>query len=627
MGMVYRGRDETLDRDVAIKTLTAEGTFDTESRRRFEVEAKAAARLQHPNILTVFELGEDRGIPFIAMELLPGADLESLVRGGEAMPLREKLDTVIQVLRGLHYAHEHGIVHRDIKPSNIRLLDDGGVKIMDFGIAKLGGMNLTRTGYMVGTVHYMSPEQIRALELDGRSDVFSVGVILYELLAGQRPFSGEAATDVLYQIAHVEPPSVSLQALGAVGETLEAVLTKALAKDRAERLPSAAAMADALTEALRRYGSAPPAVEGEELHAVRRLLKEGQIDDAERRLATVVQRCPESLEGRRLLRTVSRERARQRRGPEPEDDSFPELEVTYSSPATAVQPETVGGGVAPTVEQRTPAAPPARASNRGLYLGAGVALVVAALAASLLARRGAAPAPPAPAAPSATTPVAVAPAAPKTAAAPSVLSVRVVSEPAGAMVSVDGRTLAGVTPLAIEVDPARDHLIRATRSGFAAAETRLAAGQVAGEVRLVLEATPSPGAVVVSAAYPVDVVFKGQVLARGETTVRIELPAGRQTISVTSDKHFLRESVTLEVRPGATAAVEAPGLGRISIRALPDNCEVSIDGVFADYPPILERAVASGARVVSFKWPDGTRREERIEIKAGQLAYVMGRKE
>ncbi|HSD29743.1 MAG TPA: serine/threonine-protein kinase, partial [Vicinamibacteria bacterium] len=190
MGMVYRGLDEALEREVAVKTLNAEGTLDAASRRRFEVEARAAARLQHPNIVTVYELGEDRGLPFIAMEMLPGVDLEALLRSGEEIPLAEKLDVVAQVCRGLAYAHEHGIVHRDIKPSNVRLLEDGTAKIMDFGIAKLGGTHLTKTGMMVGTVHYMSPEQVRGKPLDGRSDVFSVGVILYELLAGERPFRG-----------------------------------------------------------------------------------------------------------------------------------------------------------------------------------------------------------------------------------------------------------------------------------------------------------------------------------------------------------------------------------------------------------------------------------------------------
>src|SRR5207245_3178622 len=189
-----------------VKTLTLEGSLDDESRRRFAIEAKAAARLQHPNIITVYELGEDRGLPFIAMELLPGTDLEMLMRSGEPLMLQEKLDLVIQVCRGLAYAHDHKIVHRDIKPSNVRVLDDGTIKIMDFGIAKLGGTGVTKTGMMVGTVHYMSPEQIRARKLDGRSDVFSSGVILYELLSGKRPFSGDTATAILHMIIHDPAP-------------------------------------------------------------------------------------------------------------------------------------------------------------------------------------------------------------------------------------------------------------------------------------------------------------------------------------------------------------------------------------------------------------------------------------
>ena len=210
MGMVYRGLDETLEREVALKTLTTEGTLDEESRRRFEIEAKAAAKLQHPNIVTVFELSQDRGVPYIAMELLSGIDLETLMRTGEPLLFQEKLEVVIQICRGLSYAHEHGVVHRDIKPSNIRLLDDGTVKIMDFGIAKLGGTNLTKSGMMVGTIHYMSPEQVRGRPLDGRSDVFSAGVILYELLAGHRPFRGPGATEILYKIVNEEPEELDV---------------------------------------------------------------------------------------------------------------------------------------------------------------------------------------------------------------------------------------------------------------------------------------------------------------------------------------------------------------------------------------------------------------------------------
>ena len=236
MGMVYRGLDEKLKREVAVKTLVAEGSLDPDSRKRFEVEAQAAAQLSHPNIVTIHDVGEDRGILYIVMEVLPGADLESLLRSGEALPLAEKLDIVAQVCRGLAFAHERGVVHRDIKPSNVRLLDDGTAKIMDFGIAKLGpDHHITKTGMMVGTVHYMSPEQVRGRPLDGRTDVFSAGVILYELLAGERPFKGDDVTAILYKIVNEEPPPLSLDALGEIGARLRGVIEKALAKDPAAR--------------------------------------------------------------------------------------------------------------------------------------------------------------------------------------------------------------------------------------------------------------------------------------------------------------------------------------------------------------------------------------------------------
>jgi len=632
MGMVYRGRDETLDREVAIKTLTAEGAFDAESRGRFEIEAKAAARLQHPNILTVFELGEDRGMPFIAMELLPGADLESLVRSGEAMPLREKLETVVQVLRGLAYAHERGIVHRDIKPSNIRLLDDGTAKIMDFGIAKLGGTNLTKSGFMVGTVHYMSPEQIRAQELDGRSDVFSVGVILYELLAGRRPFSGEAATDVLYGIAHVEPPPLALAGLGGVGEQLAGIVGRALAKDRDARWPSATAMADALAEVLRGLPGPATTEEAEHLHAARRLLKDGRFEDAEERLTGIIARHPDLLEARRLARTASRERARRRRTGEPEADDFPELDATFQSPATARQPGTIVQEVAPTVAYASPSpevvAPVAATGlrGRGPWIGAALALLVAALCGLLLVRRPpeSRPAPLAGAAPAAAPRAA----APEPAAPPPTtrLRVRVVSDPPGATISVDGKAVPGETPLSLDLDPGRDHVVRAQKGGFEPAEKKLVAGSP-DDVRLKLVPAGPLGFVALAAPYPVDVLFRGRALAKAETSARLELPAGRQTLTLVSARSFLRIDVGVDVREGASVPLEAPALGRVSIRAVPDNCEVSIDGFFADYPPILERPVASGTRTVSFKWPDGTRRDEQVEVRPGALAYVMGRKE
>ncbi len=309
MGNVYRGLDEKLEREVALKVLNQEGSFDSESRRRFEGEAKAAGNLQHPNIVIVYELGEDRGVPFIAMEMLPGADLETVLRGGEPLSVGEKLEVMAQVCRGLEFAHENGIVHRDIKPSNIRLLDDGTAKIMDFGIAKWArATHLTKTGMMVGTVHYMSPEQVRGRPLDGRSDVFSVGVILYELLSGERPFRGEGPTQVLYKIVHEEPAPLELTALGQAGPELAAIVTRALAKEPAERY-TASELGRALAEALEnlRRGQAAPAPSAlAALAEARRLLREGRVDDAAAGLRSLSAEQPGLVEAQRLLRTALR---------------------------------------------------------------------------------------------------------------------------------------------------------------------------------------------------------------------------------------------------------------------------------------------------------------------------------
>ena len=373
MGMVYRGLDPALEREVAVKTLVAEGSFDSDGRRRFEVEARAAARLSHPNIVTVHELGEDRGILFIAMEMLPGADLESLLRSGETLPLAERLDIVAQLCRGLAYAHERGVVHRDIKPSNVRLLDDGTAKIMDFGIAKLGpDHHITKTGMMVGTVHYMSPEQLRGRPLDGRTDVFSAGVILYELLAGERPFKGDDVTAILYKIVNEEPAPLALDAFGELAPRLRAVLDKALAKDPAARYASAAAFAEelaALSASVQRSQPAPPAIQAEGLTAACRALSEGHVEEALARLRGLVAEHPDWVEPRRALRVALR--GRSAAGAVPASaDGYPELDATFRprsrsatrAPSAAFRPRCPGRGTRAD-RARAVGSPPLRAGT------------------------------------------------------------------------------------------------------------------------------------------------------------------------------------------------------------------------------------------------------------------------
>ncbi len=616
MGMVYRGLDETLEREVALKTLTTEGTLDEESRRRFEIEAKAAAKLQHPNIVTVFELSQDRGVPYIAMELLSGTDLETLMRTGEPLLLQEKLEIVIQICRGLSYAHEHGVVHRDIKPSNIRLLDDGTAKIMDFGIAKLGGTNLTKSGMMVGTVHYMSPEQVRGRPLDGRSDVFSAGVILYELLAGHRPFRGPGATEILYKIVNEEPEELDVEALGG-NPLMHEVVSRALAKLPEGRYPTAAAFADELAKVVRAQASATnPSLSPEVVEALqqsKRLLKEGKPEDGLARLRKLSVEHTTSVEVRRALRGATREIERRKAPPEPPTAVFPELEATFQVPPTrrgdAAVPPTAQAAtsIPPTVLQAREAAEPPRTAapaptgRKAAILG-GLALLVLALAAGWLLRGGPKAEPP-PVAADLRVPVRSVPAGaivlvdgketglvtdgelvlPKPwpgqvsltfrkrglrevsrvvklpLAAGEVVSVTlegaiaafaVVSEPPGASVAVDGKPVKGVTPLEITLDGASEHRVTVGLEGYGSKDVVVAAGQTPSELRVKLESAGPMGAIGVVSSYPVDVLWKGRVLSRGQAQAHVSVPAGRQVVTLVASTYFLRSDQAVTVPPG-----------------------------------------------------------------------------
>jgi hypothetical protein len=207
------------------------------------------------------------------------------------------------------------------------------------------------------------------------------------------------------------------------------------------------------------------------------------------------------------------------------------------------------------------------------------------------------------------------------------VSLPVVSEPAGATVSVDGVAVPGVTPLTIAIDPAREHRVTARLDGHGLGEIKVPAGAGTRELRLVLEPTGPPGRVLVSASYPVEVFWRGKSIAKAQPSPELNLPAGKQALTLVSTTHFLRQSVTVDVRAGATAQVEVPPLGRLSIRATPDNCQVFVDGTFVDFPPILDRAIVAGEHKVAFKWPDGARQEETVEVRRGAPSYVMGRKE
>jgi tetratricopeptide (TPR) repeat protein/predicted Ser/Thr protein kinase len=237
MGTVYEALDPFIARKVALKTMIAGLVDNPELKARFLREAQAAGGLRHRNIVTVYDLGEDKGQPYIAMEFIEGTDLEKVIQGKEPRTVEWKLDVLRQVCEGLSYAHKNGIVHRDVKPANVAVTHDGEVKIMDFGIAHLQSSTMTKSGLVLGTVHYMAPEQIEGQKVDHRADIFSVGAIAYELIAYKRPFDGDTITAVMYKIMHDRPdPKALPQTEYSPG--LQNIIMKCLARDVRERYQS-----------------------------------------------------------------------------------------------------------------------------------------------------------------------------------------------------------------------------------------------------------------------------------------------------------------------------------------------------------------------------------------------------
>jgi serine/threonine protein kinase len=258
MGEVWRARDTRIGRDVAIKILPPEFTSSADRLHRFEQEARAAGGLNHPNLVTIHDLGTDSGVPYIVMELLEGETLRERIGtdGTPGIPVRKAMDMAVQIANGLAAAHERGIVHRDLKPENIFITPDGGVKILDFSLAKLTAVEdpsddsrtrerETSPGTVLGTVGYMSPEQVRGQDVDHRTDVFAFGAILYEMLSGRRAFRRDSSVETMNAILNEDPPELSPSASHSAPAVCRIVL-RCLEKSRGERFQSARDLAFAL---------------------------------------------------------------------------------------------------------------------------------------------------------------------------------------------------------------------------------------------------------------------------------------------------------------------------------------------------------------------------------------------
>src|SRR5438477_822079 len=246
MAQVYKARDNVLGRMVAVKVLREQYASDAQFVARFRREAQAAANLSHPNIVNVYDVGQDGDVYYIVMEYIAGTSLKELITRSAPLPIDQAVSIAAQILAGLEYAHRNGLIHRDIKPQNVLITPEGGVKVTDFGIAKsVSDLGLTEAGLALGTAHYFSPEQARGERVVPQSDIYAVGVTLFEMLTGRLPFESESAVGLAYK--HIgEPPPSPRELVPAIPPRLNNIVLRALAKDPQDRFTSAAEMEKAL---------------------------------------------------------------------------------------------------------------------------------------------------------------------------------------------------------------------------------------------------------------------------------------------------------------------------------------------------------------------------------------------
>lgn len=423
MGIVYRGFDPLIEREVAIKTLRADllesGDKDT-LLARFKKEAQAAGRLNHPGIVQVYEYGEDENRVFIAMELIQGRELKDYINEQARFDTQQIVRMVKELLDALGYAHTHGVVHRDIKPSNVVLLPNGHIKITDFGIARLESSTLTQAGSVLGTPSYMSPEQFMGQRIDGRSDLFSTGVLLYELLTGEKPFAGNSFTTIMHKVMKESPCAPSTLNI-SLHPSFDHVLATALAKRPDERFQNAGDFSRALDLAIAGKAITRP----DDDMTVMASTGGGDETVLADSAATMVASAPVS-------------------SPPTEDKTVvrnPAVPLPASG-ANNVSTDTTGADSGTQGKRRG-----------GLWIGA-VAIIALAGGAALFMRSEPAQPPPA----QAVTPT------------PQTGTVMIESDPPGAVVIVDNGQFMGVTPIRLDLPPGT-HQISLKKDGHNALES------------------------------------------------------------------------------------------------------------------------------------------------------------
>ena len=602
MGRVFLAFDTEIHRRVAIKTINAfeslPGAERREARERFLREARAAGQLLHPGIVTIFDVGEADGVPYLAMEHVEGTTLDAYCREGDLLPPATVGALVAHAAEALAFAHARGVVHRDVKPANLMRVGASAVKIMDFGLAKSVATKMTHDGALFGTPNYMSPEQVRGETLDGRSDLFSLGVVLYEMLVGAKPFEGDSVSSVLYRIVH-EPPRDPAPHLDRVAPPLRAIVERALAKRREDRFADGQELAVSLRRALEGNAASRGVPEGPRARP-----RPGAPLPAPRDPVTAT-----------LPRPPTRARSR---------GVFPYVVAAVFVLGLGAAAILLGG-------RGTPVPPPLEARVRTDPPGLPVLLDGAPLTDGVV--RFAADGPfgllsVAQGCREARHRIEGADAGREIVLAldPARADVPVEAAAPGARVALNGSAPVDL-PTTLDLDLCRENRIAVRAPGFREAEvvidsgaTPLAARTAASSIalariplgRIALPATR------MSLRWFVD----GQpVSAKGGT---LELPAGTHELRARHDEQFVDVAVSVEVPPEGTVSpsLAIPPLATLVVQTFPPEARVTLARDGGAWRPVgetpLTRQVAAGPYVVRVEEPGtGATREEKVVLRAG----------
>ncbi len=609
MGRVYLAHDPEIDRPVAIKAiLVFSGLPEQEqvsARERFLREARSAGKLLHPGIVTIFDVGEADGVPYLAMEYVEGQTLDGFCRVDDLLPIATVVEIVANTAEALAYAHRAGIVHRDVKPANLMRLGETDVKIMDFGLAKDPATQLTHDGTLMGTPSYMSPEQVRGATLDRRSDLFSLGVVLYEMLTGEKPYGGESVSSVLYRIVHEEAPDAFTQRPSLPGDLSE-FLRKALKKEPDDRF----ADGDQFAAALRRAaaGNAGPSST---------VALDASASDAPPAAGKTRSRSAASeseIETPRLKRRIAATL----------------LGLAGAAVAIAALGYFVFRGVPGT--SKTPATVMLEARVRSEPAGVPVLLDGKPFAGDSIRF-------------DASGPLGVLTIEQDCRKAAHTLSpadagreIALVLDPVRADVMVDpgvpGARVrlngadAIAAPARLGLQLCRRNVIEALAPGFHAASVAIPEGATPLEARtaaaeLRLAAIPAGRLTLPTASYALSFEVDGRSVGEGRGA--IDLPEGKHRLRATNDDLWIDLRTEVAVRGGETASprLELPGIGILSVQAFPGNCKVYLrrgegEWRFLDETPVEKQLAAGRYRVKVEHEVSGETKEQDVTLGVGQ---------